>query len=387
MADTKARRLALAALAALAAGAIAACGGDDDDDGGSGANGDTSEGVAAAQAAIEEFQQVPEFTPAGEPFDAREAVQGKTIWSVPSTSAVPFVANILDNEQQIADQVGVELNVWENQGQPAQWVQGMQQAIARRADVIDLLAGIDPAAVEQQIRAADRDGIPTVVSHLLDPTQEAGADSAARVDIPYEQAGRLLADWAIWKTDGDTNALVVTIDEVPSSASMVAGIEDEFEKNCPGCELSFTNSTIAEAAQRIQPQVQTELVRNPEINYVLALFDSVEVPGVVAAIRSANATDRVKVATFNGTPSILKMIQDGDIVEMDVGEDILWVAYAVLDQDMRLLAGRPPVEDPKIGIRVFDDSNIDEAGTPPQDSMGYGDSYIAGYEELWQLNE
>lgn len=387
MANTKGRRLALAALAALAAGAIGACGGDDDDGGGSGGNGDASEGVAAAQATIEEFQQVPEFEAPGESFNARQAVRGKTIWSIPSSSAVPFVANILENEQEIAEQVGANLNAWENQGQPAQWVQGMQQALARRANVIDLLAGIDPAAVEQQIRAADRDGIPTVVSHLFDPEQDSEVDAAARVDIPYEQAGRLLADWAIWKTEGDANALVVTVNEVPSTEPMVAGIEDEFEKNCPGCELTFTNTTIAEAAQRIQPQVQTELVSNPEINYVLALYDSVAVPGTVAAIRSANAADRVKVATFNGTPSILKMIQDGDIVEMDVGEDILWIAYAVMDQNMRLLAGLPPVKDPKIGIRVFDDSNIDEAGTPPQDSMGYGDSYIEGYEELWQLNQ
>jgi ribose transport system substrate-binding protein len=111
------------------------------------------------------------------------------------------------------------------------------------------------------------------------------------------------------------------------------------------------------------------------------------VPGTLAAIRAANAANRVKIATFNGTPAILKMIKDGDTVEMDVGEDIRWIAYAVMDQDMRLLAGLPPVKDPKIGIRVFDDSNIDEAGSPPRDATGYGNSYVDGYQKLWELGQ
>src|SRR5581483_1885877 len=136
--------------------------------------------------------------------------------------------------------------------------------------------------------------------------------------------------------------------------------------------LKFTNVTIAEAAQRIQPQTQTALVADPKINYVLALYDSVEVPSVVAAIRAAHADDRVKVATFNGTPSIFKMIKDGDIVQMDVGEDINWIAHAVLDQDMRLAAGLKPVSDPKVGIRVIDDSNVGQTGNPPKDAKGDG---------------
>jgi ribose transport system substrate-binding protein len=386
------RAAAVAAGLMLATGGVAACGGDDNGGNGGGGGGESAgeagkPGVERARAQIEKFQAVPQFEAPGEPFNAREAVRGKSIWSIPSTSAVPFVANIQRHERQIAREIGADLERWPNQGQPAQWVQGMQQAIARRASVIDLLAGINPAAVAQQIRAAERRDIPTVVSHLFDPTQPSEVDVAARVDIPYNQAGRLLADWAIWKSNGDANALVVTVNEVPSTEPMVAGIKDEFSKNCPGCTLSHTNVTIAEAAQRIQPQVQTELVRNPEINYVLALYDSVEVPGTLAAIRAANAANRVKIATFNGTPAILKMIKEGDIVEMDVGEDIRWIAYAVMDQDMRLLAGLPPVKDPKIGIRVFDDSNIDEAGSPPRDATGYGNSYVDGYQKLWELGQ
>ena len=346
-----------------------------------------SPGVAYAQKQIALFKRVPQFAAPGAPFDARAATKGKTIWSIPSTSAVPFVANIQRFEKKIASQVGVSFTTWPNQGQPAQWVQGVQQAIARGASVIDLLAGINPAAVQAQIQAALKKKIPVSVSHLYDPRQASPVKGIARVDIHYEQAGRLLADWAIWKTNGNAHALVVTVNEVPSTDPMVHGIKDEFAKHCgSGCSLKFTNVTIAEAAQRIQPQTQTALVADPKINYVLALYDSVEVPSVVAAIRAAHADDRVKVATFNGTPSIFKMIKDGDIVQMDVGEDINWIAHAVLDQDMRLAAGLKPVSDPKVGIRVIDDSNVGQTGNPPKDAKGYGSSYVAGYAKLWKLN-
>jgi ribose transport system substrate-binding protein len=391
------RRAGAVILPCVVALALAACGGNDDSSTSastsagttsSTAASDTSQGVEYAKSQIEKFKQVPQFEATGEPFDARKAAQDKTIWSIPSSSAVPFVQNIQRFEKGIAKQIGVTFKVWANQGQPAQWTQGMQSIIggSNGNDVIDLLAGINPGALEPQIKAAAKKDIPTSVSHLFDPAQPSPVEVAGRTDIPYEQAGRLLADWAIWKTGGKANALVVTVNEVPSTEPMVNGIKDEFANHCGSeCKLSFANVTIAESAQKVQPEVQTALVRDPGINYVLALYDSVEVPGVVAAITAANAGNRVKVATFNGTPSILKMIADGDIVEMDVGEDIRWIAYAIMDTDLRLLAGLDPVKDPKVGIRVFDDSNIADAGSPPKDATGYGDSYIDGYAKMWQL--
>jgi len=39
----------------------------------------------------------------------------------------------------------------------------------------------------------------------------------------------------------------------------------------------------------------------------------------VAGIKAAHAEGRVKVVTFNGTPSVLKMVQDRNVVEIDSG--------------------------------------------------------------------
>ena len=44
-----------------------------------------------------------------------------------------------------------------------------------------------------------------------------------------------------------------------------------------------------------------------------------------AGITAAGKTGKVKISTFNGTPFALKMIQDGDVVASDIGENLDWL--------------------------------------------------------------
>jgi ribose transport system substrate-binding protein len=373
-----------AAALTIAIVALAGCGSDDDTGTAAPAQGAAKAGVEHAKAQIEKYRAIPAFEPPGPAFDAKQAAAGKTLLSIPASSAVPFVQTIQDGMKEISGQIGMKFIDWPNQGKPVQWVQGMNQALDRKANVINLLAGINPGALGPQIAKAEGAGASVVASHLYDVNQPAtnGADS---VSIYYEQAGRLLADWVIAKTGGDANVLAVTINEVVSTKPMMTGINDEFAKHCgSSCKVSTVNTAIADVATRIQPQVQSALVKDPKINYVIALYDSAEAPFVVAGIRQAGAKSRVKVVTFNGTPSVLKMVKAGD-VEMDVGESLDWISYGVMDQVMRLAGGMDPVKDPKLPIRIFDKTNVDETGDPPTDSQGYGDAYRDGYLKLWGL--
>ena len=70
---------------------------------------------------------------------------------------------------------------------------------------------------------------------------------------------------------------------------------------------------------------------------------------------------------------------------MDIGENLDWIAYGMLDAQMRLVCGLDPVTDPKIPLVIFDANNAASAGTPAEVSKGYGDAYVQGYKELWQL--
>ena len=343
----------------------------------------TGASYSGAQANLAKYRAVPKFVAPGPAFDAKAKAGGKTLFIIPASSQVPFVATIANHIKRIATPVGVKVTTWQNQGQPSQWVQGMNAAIAQNASAIVLLAGNDPAGLQPQIKAAKAKGIPTIVAHLYDENQPSAPNVGGVVNIPYKIAGRLIADQAIIDTQGKANALVVTINQVKSTVPMVAGIRSEFAKYCQGCKLTFTDVTIADIATKIQPNVQAALTADPGINYVIALYDSAEVPFVAAAIRAAGRVGRVKVSTFNGTPEILKMVKQGDIVTMDVAENLEWIGYAIVDQSMRIMGGLKPVMSERVPLRIFDRSNICQAGSTF--TSGWGPSYVRGYRKLWGL--
>jgi ribose transport system substrate-binding protein len=338
--------------------------------------------VADAKADLANYTAVPTFTAPGEPFDAKACMADKTMLSIPGSSSVPFLATINAAMAEISKTVGFQFKIWENQGQPTQWVQGLDYGTSNKFNLIDLLAGADPRALAPQIKAARDAGAMVTASHVTGFEQDVPGGVTAAIPINYKKAGALLAEWTIAQTGGKTNALVLTTNEVLSTDSMVAGIKEAFA-NCPDCKYTMVNMSIPDWASKIQPTVQSAVIADPTINYIIPLYDGMA-QFVVPALTISGAADHVKVATFNGTPFVLDMVRNGQ-VEMDLGENLDWIAYGLLDAQMRLLCGLAPVTDPKIPLLIFDKDNVESAGNPAEASKGYGDAYLAGYKALWKL--
>jgi ribose transport system substrate-binding protein len=357
---------------------VAACGGDDEM--GVVGMGETK-GSRAARAELDRFRALPRFVPPGPGFDARRALRGKRLFEIPITSEVPFVAAVEKGMRQAAATVGAELIVFPNQGKPSQWAQGITTAIARKADAIVLLAQ-DPKLIGPQIEQANSAGIPVILLRTTGEDEPCPPGTTC-IPGPFEQAGRLEADFVVANAGGAADVLVVTSKDAPSTAPLVRGLKDEFARRCPDCELRFVDVPIADWATRLRTEVQSALVRDPNIDYVIPIYDSMSqfaVPAILAAHR-----DEVKISTFNGTPFVLRMLQEKDVVAMDVGEDLAWIGWASMDQAFRAVADEPPVRSENTPLRVFDDGNVDETGRPPRFDKGYGDAYVEGYGKLWGL--
>lgn len=340
--------------------------------------------VAAAQANIDAYSGIPDFVAPGPAFDAKGCMAGKSIMTIPASSAIPFVKTIADHKDALAQELGFTHAQWENQGNPTQWIQGIEYAGNNGFNLISLLAGADPRFFEPQVKGAQDKGLKVVTSHLTGLELDAPAGVDANTAIDYKQAGRLMADWTIAKTGAKTNALIIVSNEALSTDSLVAGLTEAFEK-CPDCTYEIVNVPIVDWATRIQPTVQGKLQADPNVNYVIPIYDSMST-FVTPAIAISGKTDQVKVVTFNGTPFVLDLIRDGS-VEMDIGENLDWIAHAMLDAEMRLLCGEAPIVDSKVPLRIFTADNIAEVGNPAEASKGYGDAYVAGYHALWKLTE
>jgi ribose transport system substrate-binding protein len=383
---TLASLIVVAALGAVAAG----CGGGDGNEAADGTNAGISNacdlGYVTKQ--IDDHKGIADWKYPGDPFDAKKAA-GETIFSIQENSTNPFTNTIVAGMKDVAAKIGINLVDYPNQGQPTQWIQGIQQAIAQKAAAIVLVGGtIGPIYFKEQAAAADRAGIPIVTVVDRDLTQGAEPDTAARVGQPYAEAARLDADWIIKQTKCHANVLVITTNELIAGDINSRAAQDEFDKYCgSGCKTRFVNVPLSEWATKIGTTVQTEVSSNPDLNYVFPLYDAMS-QFVVPAIQLGGGITRVKVATFNGTPGILRMIQTGDTVEMIVGENEAHLGYAAMDQAMRLMTGVHPIGDGDYGIplRVFDDSNVDETGEPPEYGVGYGDQWRNGFLRAWGLS-
>ena len=78
------------------------------------------------------------------------------------------------------------------------------------------------------------------------------------------------------------------------------------------------------------------------------------------------------------------MVKQGDIINMDVGENLEWIGYAIVDQSMRIMGGLKPVKNARRpGPRLRQLEHL--PGRPQDFTGGYGNSYVSGYQKLWGL--
>lgn len=336
-----------------------------------------------AKAIVEEGMQVPEFV-APEPAVDVPALAGKSIFLVPLSSEVPFDQAILESMTAIADEANIDLTIFPTRGQPADWLRGVTQATTMRPDLLILLGAPDPDTLGPQLTEAQNAGIPVLVTHHYPIGVELPEYVTAHVPGPFLDAARLEVAYAIANSGGEANMVVVSADEYFVSSHIYEEMLATRDELCPECQMKKVNVPIPEWADKIQGEVQSALIADPSVNWVITMYDGMA-SFAQAAIISAGRTGQVQIATFNGTPSALKMVQDGDIVAMDVGENPDWLAHANMDQAFRILAGMETSEDVKTPVRIFDKSNIDETGTPPQLGQGYGTDYTDGYRKVWGL--
>ena len=336
--------------------------------------------VAKAKETIAKYSHIPTFVAPGPAFDAKKCMSAKTMTVIPFHSAVPFAQDILGGMKDSAKKVGFRLDEWENQGQPTQWAAGITNAINTKASLIDLMGGVDPATVEPQIEQAKHSGIAVTTGHFYDYSQKPNPALTSNVPNNFAEIGRILASWAIAKTDGAAHVLVIGSDEIVPTAPLVAALRERIAE-CPKCSMIYQNVPVPDWSTKIQSVVQSTLLANPSINYILPIYDSMT-QFVEPALTLTGKAGSVKVASFNGTPFVIDMVRDGS-VEMVIGESPDWVGRILADHDMRVLCDAKIDGNPTFPFMIWTAENAASAGTPASSAKGYGTNYISEFAKLW----
>jgi ribose transport system substrate-binding protein len=356
---------------------------------GNGVAEDTAAINPAVQKNITKYSAPSTFTPPGPAIDV-SSLKGKKIFDIPSVPN-PFVQSISAAMKDASDKVGMHYTRFDNQAQLSQWIQGINQAIASKQDIIVLNGAPDPRALQPQLQAAKAAHIPVIVMHFHDnsnplpPACEGCANVTATVTAPFYDAAKVAADWIIKDSGGKANVLIVGGSDILPSPGTIVAMTKEFATFCPACKTKVTNIPVADWNTKTQGVVQSQLQATPGINYVYVLYDAM-VAGAVPAVRTLGLTGKVKITSYNGSPFALDYIAQskGSLVALDIGEDTPGIGYATMDQVFRVLLGKPPVPE-RTPIRIWDITDVSQAGEPAVAGRGYGNVYTSGYLKLWGL--
>ncbi len=355
-----------------------------------------SPGLAEAKANVEAAKALPTFVAPGPSFDASKA-RGKTVAIVPDYPTLPFVQEINQGLEPAAKAAGITLKDCSNNGTVGGWVQCFNQGIDAKPDLILLNGSPSPSQLQPQINKAAAAGIPVVANHVplasefppgtLPATNTAGITG---VEVgPFPKAARLMADYALsTQSDGKVNALILTSNEAPASLGLVQMIQDELSAKCGGqCKTTVVNVPIVDWATKLQDATRTALLKDPKVNWAIPIYDGMY-QFVLPAIQSAGRKGKVNTVSFNGQEGALTAIAKGSATAT-AGENLAWTGWSTMDQILRILAtGKPSdVKTADTPIRVWDKSNINDAGAPPKPAVGYGQTYQSDYLKLWGLQK
>jgi ribose transport system substrate-binding protein len=377
--------LALAS-AALALCTFTACGSGSSTATGGGSTASSPEGTQKAQAAkqaVEAAKAVPSADNLGPAIDA-SSLRGKTIYSIPIDSKAEFYQAGETAMKGVAEKAGVNWVTFPSDGTQTSYQQGIAQAINAKAGAI-LLNGPLPSTLGPQIDQAKAAGIPVIPLHLSDKDTPSTTGLPYEAFAPFNEAAKLMTQAAIADAAGaPVNALVIQSSETGPAKGMIDTIAQTLTSDGPsGSKSTVINVAVPQWSQQIQGQVQSALLKDPTINAVLPIYDSMALyasPG----IKQAASNRKVPIYSFNGTPSILKMVQDGDVA-VDVAENPDWVAYVNIDVAFRAMLNAPPVPAESGPLRLIDSSNVADTGNPPQSGKGFGDQYAGAFLQLWGL--
>ncbi|MBS1861410.1 MAG: substrate-binding domain-containing protein [Actinobacteria bacterium] len=345
----------------------------------------SSGAIAEAEAAVTKALEPVKWKPPGEPIDV-SSLKGKNVWYVDYDLSIPFEQELTEGLTEGMEAAGVNLTVVDGKSMVSNFSSGIEKAIAQNADAI-LLGGFPTVLVKPALAKAKAAGIPVIATHTTDPGPVTGEDKgtiAAYATHSYSFPGEIMADFTASDSEGSANVALIESKELDTSNLVSAAFLKELGKVCPECSVKQFNVPVAQW-NGLQSQIQSILRSNPEVNYVVPVFDGMAlfmIPGITTAGKSSS----VKMVTFNASPGVMEYLAKGDIVAAEVGDATVLQGWGYADQTFRVLLNKPPLDNIGVPERLFTEENIESIDLEAPESTWYTKTnYQEAYKKLWGL--
>lgn len=341
-----------------------------------------------AAAAVQSAQlPIGSFQAPGPKFDSSPA-KGKSVW-VLTPFSVPFAATALSGMKQAAAEVGVKITGFDTKAQPNLVNEGIQQAIAAKANAIMIVA-LPVTLFATAIAKAHSANIPVISIENHDPGPlPTGTPEGvvASVDLCHACAGRLMAQYVLSQDPTPGTVVVFKSSDSPGIGNpQQAAITQTFQEACGSkCPVDVIDAPIATWATRMQSTTQAALTSHPTSRWFLPMYDGM-VPFMMPAINAAGKASSVHVVSFNATPAVMQLVKTHDVVSADIGSGATRFGWSWMDQALRVLSGVTPSTNEEVPQRLFDAANISSIDTQGADDAWYGTfDYRSSYLALWSV--
>ncbi|HEX8977551.1 MAG TPA: sugar ABC transporter substrate-binding protein [Solirubrobacteraceae bacterium] len=382
-------------LVVLCAALLAACGSSSSSSSSSSAassggssSSSAASGVTEAKKLVAQEEQPPPFNGPTSKVDIAKA-KGKTVYYVSLTEEIPALHEwgvVLAQQLQAA---GVTTQKCDAKGSPDGITTCLQQALAAKPAMI-VAQALDTKFIASYIARAKAAGIKFVTAQTGTPGIPTIPGDNAEVTFDYPQVGRILADWFVADSGcakGGPQVITTTSSRQPSAAE-VNGILSEVKRLCPSLNIpSVQNVLIPDWPTSLPTTTRSLLTQNPNLKYLLPLYDGMTIYMVPAINGILAAKSSVKVASFNATPVVIQneLVKPSPLAA-DIGGPNEWYGVALADQVLRVLAGQAPVASENVPLRLFTRDNVGTIDPTKNEATWYGSANpICSYHKLWGL--
>jgi ribose transport system substrate-binding protein len=343
----------------------------------------TGASLSVPKANLAQARSVPKFVPPGPAFDA-SAAAGKTIYYHSITFGVEIIHTLFAGVTEAANAAGLKVVKYDAKGRPDLMVAGLEQAISQKVDCV-LVESINNKLIDRQLKAVQDAGIKIVfINELYEPGPGRIVPDAL-VAFDYVGGSTLAADWVLADSGGaGINAAIFRADSERHRTQEKAIRERLTKYGAGDVKIRTEEVPYADFATRWPVLTRSVMTDDPKINYIFPVIDGISLY-VVPALQQAGAADRVKIATFNGTESVLKLLAAGNVIAADTGGAQKWEGWLDVDRALRVLTGnrvdsgesRPP-------NRLFDAQDIKSIDLKAPEQEWY-DTQAAkdGFKKLW----
>jgi ribose transport system substrate-binding protein len=381
--------LALVPMAALALGACSSSGGgsgggsDTSTAPGSAANTDTGSASTTTDAAA---VYKPTYT--APPTGSNPAAKGKTVWVISVGQASPTGAASANAAMKAGKAIGWSMKLFDAKLDPAQFSDGIKQAIAAKANGVVLIA-VDCPAAKSALQQAKAAGVKSVGIYALDcnevdPSQPSLFSSQVSFGSRYKNLAQAYEAWgadsakyAIAKADGKADSLSFENSEYLILKYYQQGYDAQM-KTCSGCKNTVVPWLAADFGAKLTAITQAALLKDPTANVVQG--GSNPTLGITQGVTQSGRESKITSVGGLGLSTDNDAIRQGQLTAAN-SWPTEWFGYAAIDTLNSVFNGTP-VRDEGLGWQMADKThNLPASG----DFKGTVD-YAADYAKSWGVS-